>query len=124
MLFVSPESVHLQVEEVYRIVSGGVQLYRLFTVMSRPLLSHSLYHGLVIFTDVIVASFGVQSQFEFPLSHNALDPLAVGGVAGRSVARPAVLQETAVLDAAVATVGAPLLHSVPRVTVDTSFTSD
>ena len=124
MFLVSPQCRHLEVEEIYRIFNCRVQFHRLLAVMSWSLLSHCLYDRLVIFTDVIMPSFRVQGQLQFPLSHDPLNPLAVGGVTGRSVAGAAVLQETAVLDAAVATVGAPLLHPVPRVTVDTSLSSD
>ena len=76
----------------------------LLAVLSLPLLPHVLDDGLVELADVVVlglgnsslitasmtavtAYLGVEGQLELPLGHDALDPLAVGGVGGRPVAR-------------------------------------
>merc|ERR1719350_709556 len=111
-------------EEIYRIFSCRLQFHRLLAVVSRSLLPDCLYDGLVIFTDVIVPSFWVQGQLQFPLGHNPLDPLAVGGVTGRSVAGSAILQETAVLYAAVATVRTSLLHQLSWLSVHSALASN
>ena len=77
MFLVSSQCRHLEVEEIYGILSCRLHFHRLLAVVSWSLLPDCLYHGLVILTDVIVSSFRVQRQFQFPLSHDPLDPLAV-----------------------------------------------
>jgi len=92
MLLVSSQRVHLQMEEVYWILSRHrLRLQRLLAVLSLPLLSDGLNDRFVKLTDVGVSGFGVQRQFEFSLSHCSLDPLAVAGIAGGSVAGPSIL---------------------------------
>ena len=125
MLLVSSQRVHLQVEEVYGIFSRHrLRLQRLLTVLSLPFLSNGLNNRFVELTDVSVSSFGVQRQFEFPLCHGSLYPLAVAGVTGGSVAGSPVLQEAAVEGGALATVRSSLLQSSfsSRMTIQSRIT--
>ena len=121
MLLVTPECVHLKVEEVHRVLArhGHLSVQRLLTVLSLPLLPDVLDDRLVKLADIVVLGLGVQGELELPLGDYSLYPLAVGGVGGGPVAGPPRLEEAAVEGGAVATVRASLLANItiqPRVT--------
>ena len=112
MLLVPSQGVHLEMEEIHRVLpSDSLRVFGFTVRMPLSLLSDCLDDRLVELTNVVVLGLGVQLELELPLRHCALDSLAVAGIAGGSVAGSAVLQQATILSAAVATVRSSFFHS-------------
>merc|ERR1719336_2034961 len=61
MFLVATQCVHLEVEEIHRILARyRLRLQRLLAVLPLPLLSHGLDERLVVLADVVMTSFRVQ----------------------------------------------------------------
>ena len=80
VFLVSPQRVHLELEEVDVLSGGGLtgdRLARLLALPPFPLGPDGLNERLVVFTDVDVVSPGVELELQLLLSHGPLDLLAV-----------------------------------------------
>ena len=97
VFLVSPQGVHLELEQINVIPGGGLagdRLAGLLALPPFPLSPDCLYERLVMVTDVHMVSPGVQLQLQFLLGHGTLDLLAVGSIAGRPVTGFTVLHQT------------------------------